>query len=45
MSSNPTPVRVPERESEAASNVPSPSWTPEKKSTRFVIKVGGIIPS
>ena len=43
------PVRVPERQPESAENSNPQSrptgWRPEKKSFRFVIKVGGIIPS
>lgn len=41
------PVRVPQRQSEAAENTPlRPAvWRREKKPTRFIIKVGGAIPS
>ena len=42
------PVRVPERQPETveSSNTNSrpTGWRPEKKPTRFVIKVGGAIP-
>jgi hypothetical protein len=40
MASAPTPVRVPER-AETAETRPARS---EKKASRFVIKVGGIVP-
>ena len=43
------PVRVPERQPEPTENSnsqpPLSGWRPEKKPTRFVIKVGGIIPT
>lgn len=45
MSSNPVPVRVPERQPELAPASPRPTWNREKKNSRFVIKVGGIIPT
>lgn len=47
MSSNPVPVPVPERPAESVPGNEStrPTWTREKKSTRFVIKIGGIIPT
>ena len=41
------PVRVPQRQSEVTENTPlRPAvWRREKKPTRFIIKVGGAIPS
>jgi hypothetical protein len=44
MSSNPVPVRVPERQPEVAA-VPKPVWPREKKISKFVIKVSGAIPT
>lgn len=45
MSSNPVPVRVPERPPESAP-APRPTWpSRDKKNTKFVIKVSGAIPS
>lgn len=45
MSSNPLPVRVPERPPESVP-APRPTWpSRDKKSAKFVIKVGGIIPA
>ncbi|MEX0879295.1 MAG: hypothetical protein WEB59_00290 [Thermoanaerobaculia bacterium] len=46
MTTSNVPVRVPERQSEAAEITPSrPAvWRREKKPTRFIIKVGGVIP-
>lgn len=40
MTSSTTPARLPERPTETTSRAPRP----EKKSTRFVIKIGGAIP-
>jgi hypothetical protein len=45
MSSNPIRVPVPERQPESVPASSRPAWTREKKNTRFVIKIGGIIPS
>ena len=47
MATSNIPVRVPERPPEQKENVPlRPAiWRPEKKQSRFVIKVGGIVPS
>jgi hypothetical protein len=41
------PVRVPDRQPETKENAPSrPAvWRPEIKPSRFVIKIGGAIPS
>ncbi len=46
MSSNPVPSRTPEAPAETTpgTDSPRPTWNREKKNTRFVIKVGGIIP-
>lgn len=41
MTSSNTPARLPERQPESASTRPARS---EKKASRFVIKVGGIVP-
>jgi hypothetical protein len=45
MASTNTPARVPEPQPET--NVtPRATWSrPEKKTTRFVIKIGGVIPT
>ncbi len=47
MTNSNVPVSVPERQSEAAENTPlRPTvWRREKKPTRFIIKIGGAIPS
>ena len=47
MNNSSVPVRAPERQSEAAENTPlRPAvWRREKKVTRFIIKVGGVIPT
>jgi len=43
MSSNPVPVRVPERQPEVPAN-PKPVWPrDEKKATKFVINIAGAI--
>jgi hypothetical protein len=42
MASSTTPARLPERQPETSQARPA---RPEKKTTRFVIKVGGIIPT
>jgi hypothetical protein len=40
-----TPARVPERQPETNAT-PRTTWLrPEKKTTRFVIKIGGVIPT
>ena len=45
MTNSNVPVRIPERQpSEGAANR-QPGWPQEKKTTRFVIKIGGVIPS
>ena len=45
MASSNLPARAPERQPEPISS-PSPTWPKqEKKTTRFVIKLGGAIPS
>jgi hypothetical protein len=43
MSSNPVPVRIPERQPEVAA-VPKPAWPREKKTSKFVVKIAGVIP-
>ena len=47
MATSNVPVRVPERQPETNENATSrpASWQREKKPSRFVIKLGGIIPS
>jgi hypothetical protein len=47
MTNSSVPVRVPERQSEAAENTPlRPAvWRREKKPTRFIIKISGSIPT
>jgi hypothetical protein len=42
MASSTTPARLPERSPETAEARPA---RPEKKTTRFVIKIGGVIPT
>jgi hypothetical protein len=42
MTSSTTPARLPERQPETSETRPA---SPEKKTTRFVIKIGGAIPS
>jgi hypothetical protein len=44
MSSNPVPVRVPERQPEAPASA-KPTWPREKKTSKFVIKIAGVIPA
>ena len=45
MASSNAPARVPERQPETNAT-PRTTWTrPEKKATRFVIKIGGVIPT
>ena len=41
---NNTPARVPQPQPDNAAPRPA-AWPREKKSTRFVIKIGGIVPS
>ncbi len=41
MASSTTPARLPERPAETEVRAPRP----EKKTSRFVIKVGGVVPS
>lgn len=45
MANSNAPVRAPERQPEPNTASRPAGWTPEKKPTRFVIKIGGIIPS
>jgi hypothetical protein len=47
MATTQVPVRVPERQpsQEETSTSRPASWPREKKSTRFAIKLGGIVPS
>jgi hypothetical protein len=45
MASSNTPARVPERQPETSTN-PRATWPRlERKATRFVIKIGGVIPT
>ena len=44
MATSNVPVRVPERQLENPTSRPS-GWQREKKPSRFVIKVGGVIPT
>jgi hypothetical protein len=45
MASSNTPARAPERQPETNAT-PRATWPrPEKKTTRFVIKIGGVIPT
>lgn len=46
MTNSNLPARVPDRQPEAAENTATrpAGWRREKKPTRFVIKVGGVIP-
>ncbi len=45
MANSNAPVRAPEPQSEP-NPAPRPTgWRPEKKPTRFVIKIGGVIPN
>ncbi|HTR02776.1 MAG TPA: hypothetical protein VMN82_06230 [Thermoanaerobaculia bacterium] len=45
MATTSVPARVPERQAEPNTNSRPTTWRPEKKPSRFVIKVGGIIPN
>jgi hypothetical protein len=47
MATSNVPVRVPERQPESTENPTSrpAGWQREKKPSRFVIKIGGIIPT
>ena len=45
MANSSVPVRVPERQPESNTPNRSAGWRPEKKPTRFVIKIGGMIPT
>jgi hypothetical protein len=44
MASSNLPARVPERQPETISTEPT-TWPKQEKKTRFVIKIGGAIPS
>jgi hypothetical protein len=45
MAASNTPARAPERQPETNAT-PRTTWPrPEKKTTRFVIKIGGVIPT
>jgi hypothetical protein len=44
MATSNVPARVPERQPEQTSSRPA-GWREEKKPARFVIKIGGMIPS
>ncbi|MEO8036436.1 MAG: hypothetical protein ABI837_18510 [Acidobacteriota bacterium] len=43
MATSNVPARIPERQPEPTTTRPA-AWRPEKKQTRFVIKVSGSIP-
>jgi hypothetical protein len=49
MATSNAPARVPDRQPELVENANvqarQAGWVPEKKPSRFVIKVGGIIPT
>jgi hypothetical protein len=45
MATSNVPARVPERQPEPNTTSRQAGWRPEKKPTRFVIKIGGMIPS
>jgi hypothetical protein len=49
MATSNVPVRVPDPQPEPAESTSTPSrpaaWVPERKPSRFIIKVGGVIPS
>jgi hypothetical protein len=45
MATSNAPARVPERQPEPTTTSRPTSWRPERKPSRFVIKVGGMIPS
>jgi len=45
MSTSNVPVRVPERQPEPNTTSRPAAWRPERKPSRFVIKIGGIIPT
>jgi hypothetical protein len=47
MANSHVPVRVPERPSEPVENSSTrpAGWRQEKKPSRFVIKIGGIVPT
>ena len=45
MATSNVPVRVPERQPEPNATSRQADWRPEKKPSRFVIKVGGVIPN
>lgn len=45
MATSNVPVRVPERQPEPTTTSRQAGWRQEKKPSRFVIKVGGFIPS
>lgn len=44
MATSNTPVRAPERQPEPNTTSRPAAWRQEKKPTRFVIKVGSVIP-
>jgi hypothetical protein len=44
MATTSVPARVPERQPEPNTTTRQAAWRPEKKQTRFVIKVSGSIP-
>ena len=45
MAASQLPARLPERQAEASSNARATWPRPAKKATRFVIKIGGVIPT
>jgi hypothetical protein len=44
MATSNVPARVPERQPEPNTTPRQATWRPEKKQTRFVIKIGGVVP-
>ena len=45
MATSNVPVRVPERQPEPTTTPRPAAWRPERKPSRFVIKIGGVIPT
>ena len=45
MATSNVPARVPERQPETNTTSRQTGWRPEKKPSRFVIKIGGVIPT
>jgi hypothetical protein len=45
MSTSNVPVRIPDRQPAETTSNRQPGWRQDRKITRFVIKIGGVIPS